>query len=153
MVEVYHLMPDRMFARVIGGKPIYSSVVVVKVSDHARIHIAGQVAAESDGEVDSIGGMRTQIRQVCKCIRTGLEHVGASFSDVVRTVTYTTDVDEYFRCQEVRFEYFTHPAPTSTLLGVNRLADPHFLVEIEAEAVIGLDRLRLPTDKGTNGGG
>jgi len=153
MVEVYHFMPDQMFARIIDGKPIYSSVIVVKVSDHARIHIAGQVAVGPDGDVLSKGGMRAQIRQVCKCIRAGLEHVGANFSDVVRTVTYTTDVDEYFRCQEVRFEYFAHPAPTSTLLGVTRLADPNFLVEIEAEAIIGLDRLRLPTNRGMNGTG
>jgi enamine deaminase RidA (YjgF/YER057c/UK114 family) len=144
MFQVHHLMPEGMFARVIGGNPIYSSVIVVEASDHARVHIAGQVAAGPGGEAIGKGDMRAQIRAVCECIRAGLSHVGADFPDVVRTVTYTTDMDEYFRCQDVRFEYFTHPAPTSTLLGVSRLADPDFLVEIEAEAVIGLDRLRLP---------
>ena len=143
MFSVHHLMPEGMFARVIDGEPIYSSVVVVKSADHARIHIAGQVSAGPGGEVIGKGNMEAQIKQLCECIRAGLEYVGASFADVVRTVTYTTDVDEYFRCQGVRFDYFSHPAPTSTLLGVSRLADPDFLVEIEAEATLGLERLRL----------
>lgn len=144
MFSVHHLMPEGMFARVIDGEPIYSSVIVARSADHARIHIAGQVSAGPGGEVIGKGDMGVQIKQVCECLRAGLESVGASFADVVRTVTYTTDVDEYFRRQGVRFEYFKHPAPTSTLLGVPRLADPDFLVEIEAEAVLALDRLRLP---------
>ncbi len=85
-----------------------------------------------------------QVSEEANRVGNALIKLGAGFGDVVRTVTYTTDVEEYFRCQAVRFEYFTHPAPTSTLLGVPRLADPDFLVEIEAEAVIGADRLRLP---------
>ena len=143
MAKVHHLMPEGMFARVIDGKPIYTSVIVVEGADHARIHIAGQVSAGPDGKVIGRGDMRAQIQRVCECIRAGLEYVGAGFGDVVRTVTYTTDVEEYFRCQAVRFEYFTHPAPTSTLLGVSRLADPDFLIEIEAEAVIKADHFRL----------
>jgi enamine deaminase RidA (YjgF/YER057c/UK114 family) len=137
-------MPKGMFARVIDGNPIYTSVIVVESADHARIHIAGQVSADENGAVVGRGDMRAQIQQVCECIRAGLEAAGANFGDVVRTVTYTTDIEEYFRCQDVRFEYFTHPAPTSTLLGVSRLADPDFLVEIEAEAVIDSGRLKLP---------
>ncbi len=143
MAKVHHLMPRGMFARVKDGNPIYTSVIVVEAADHARIHLAGQVSADESGALMGRGDMRAQIQRVCECIRAGLEAVGADFGDVVRTVTYTTDVEEYFRCQDVRFEYFTHPAPTSTLLGVSRLADPDFLVEIEAEAVIDSGRLKL----------
>ncbi|MBI4252256.1 MAG: RidA family protein [Candidatus Tectomicrobia bacterium] len=142
MVELVHLWPPGMFCRAISGKPIYSSVTVVKASDHARIILAGQVSARPDGELVGKGDMAAQIRRVCESIRAGLEHVGAGFRDVVRTVTYTVDVSEYFRCQGVRFEYFAPPLPPSTLLGVSRLADPDFLVEIEAEAVVPLERLR-----------
>ena len=142
MVELVHLWPPGMFCRAINGKPIYSSVTVVKATDHARVILAGQVSARPDGELVGKGDMTAQIRQVCESIRAGLDHVGATFRDVVRTVTYTVDVPEYFRCQGVRFEYFAAPLPPSTLLGVSRLADPDFLVEIEAEAVIPLERLR-----------
>ena len=34
MFQVHHLMPEGMFARVIGGNPIYSSVIVVEAFDH-----------------------------------------------------------------------------------------------------------------------
>ena len=88
--------------------------------------------------------MRAQLRLVCENIGIALESVGALFADVVRTTTYTTDIDEYYRCSDERFKFFKDPLPTSTLLGVNRLGMPDMLVEIEVEAVIESHRLRLP---------
>ena len=143
MIRRYHLMPEGMFARAVEGRDLYTSVVVVRGDEHAHVYLAGQVACLPSGELVGKGDMRAQIRQVCECIKAGLEFVGAGFGDVVRTVTYTTDIEEYFRCMDVRFEYFTSPPPTSTLLGVGRLASPDFLVEIEAEAVLETERLRV----------
>ncbi|MEK6711266.1 MAG: RidA family protein [Nitrospinota bacterium] len=142
MTEIVHLSPPGIFRRVLNGRPLYSSVTVIKASGQARVILAGQVSADADGRVVGKGDMAAQLRQVCENLRAGLAHVGAGFGDVVRTVTYTVDIPAYFRCMEVRFEYFASPPPPSTLLGVTRLADLDFLVEIEAEAVIPLERLR-----------
>ena len=53
-------------------------------------------------------------------------------------------LDLRFAAIDERFKYFKPPLPTSTLIGVARLAMPEMLVEIEAEAVIETNRLRLP---------
>lgn len=68
--------------------------------------------------------------------------VGADFSDVVKTTTFTTDVDEYHRVSDERFKYFKSDLPTSALIGVKRLAHPDLMIEIEAMAVIPTDRVK-----------
>ena len=55
---------------------------------------------------------------------------------MVKTTTFTTDVDEYHRVADERFKYFQHDLPTSALIGVRRLSHPDLMVEIEAMAVI-----------------
>ncbi|MBI3127422.1 MAG: RidA family protein [Candidatus Tectomicrobia bacterium] len=142
MPEIVHVSPPGVFRRMIDGRPLYSTLTVIKSAEGARLILAGQVSAREDGQVVGKGDMTAQIRQVCENIGRALRHAGADFKDLVRTVTYTVDVPEYFRCAGVRAEYFGSPPPPSTLLGVTRLADPDFLVEIEGEAVIPLGRLR-----------
>lgn len=88
--------------------------------------------------------MRGQIREVCIAIKVALESVGATFADITRTTTYTTDMAAYFAAIDERFKYFQPPYPTSTLIGVACLAMPEMLVEIEVEAIIEPERLRLP---------
>jgi enamine deaminase RidA (YjgF/YER057c/UK114 family) len=81
---------------------------------------------------------------VCKAIQIALQSVGATFADITRTTTYTTDMKAYFAAIDERFKYFKPPLPTSTLIGVACLAMPEMLVEIEVEAIIETERLRLP---------
>jgi enamine deaminase RidA (YjgF/YER057c/UK114 family) len=50
----------------------------------------------------------------------------------------------YFAAIDERFKYFKDPLPTSTLIGVACLAMPEMMVEIEVEAIIETERLRLP---------
>jgi len=57
-------------------------------------------------------------------------------ADLVRTQTFTTDIDEFFKHVDVRMEYFGEALPTSTTVEVRRLSHPDFLVEVEAMAVI-----------------
>ena len=54
----------------------------------------------------------------------------------MRTQTFTTDIDEFFKHVDVRMEYFGEALPTSTTVEVRRLSHPDFLVEVEAMAVI-----------------
>ena len=58
----------------------------------------------------------------------------ASPGDLVRTQTFTTDIDEFFKHVDVRMEYLGAALPTSTTVEVRRLSHPDFLVEIEAIA-------------------
>ena len=55
-------------------------------------------------------------------VKAALEAAGASLGDLVRTNTYVTDIDEYFKHTDVRMEYYNHAMPTSTTVEVRRLA-------------------------------
>ena len=116
---------------------------VVTVTGGTLVFVAGITSrSEKDATPVYPGDMRAQIRQVCENIGRALRAVGADFSDVVKTTTFTTDVDEYHRVSDERFKYFKSDLPTSALIGVKRLADPDLMIEIEAMAVIPTDRAK-----------
>ena len=60
-----------------------------------------------------------------------------TLADVVRMTVFTTDVDTMMGAWQGLSERFTTAGvrPTSTLVGVTRLAFPDLMVEIEATAV------------------
>lgn len=105
--------------------------------------IAGMTSrSEKDASPVHPGDMRAQLRQCCENIGRALRAVGGDFSDVVKTTTFTKDVDEYHRVSDERFKYFKKDLPTSALIGVQRLAHPDLMVEIEAMAVIPTERFK-----------
>jgi len=142
MVERFHIAPPGAFNRQLRGRHLYSPLVVVRGGDHAHVYVAGKTATLTDGTVGAVGDMRGQIALVCEGIRGLLDYVGARLEDVVRTVTYVTNVDAYYAVCDERYKYFSGTLPTNTLLGITRLAHPDMLVEIEAEAVVEPARLR-----------
>ena len=142
MIERQFLSPDDMWKRVENGELLYVPVVTVHGTDHAHVYIAGQMAREPTGEVVGKGDMRAQLRKVCENIGKGLAYAGATFDDVVRATTYVTDIQEYYRCSAVRFEYFRKNRPASVLIEIVRLGHPDAMVEIEVEAIIEPERLR-----------
>jgi 2-iminobutanoate/2-iminopropanoate deaminase len=110
---------------------------VVTVTGGTLVFVAGMTSrSEVDASPVHPGDMRAQLRQVCENIGRALRSVGGDFSDVVKTTTFTTDVDEYHRVADERFKYFQRDLPTSALIGVQRLSHPDLMVEIEAMAVI-----------------
>lgn len=88
--------------------------------------------------------MTDQLRKVCENLRKGLAYAGATLDDVVRSTTYVTDIDEYYRCSAVRFEYFKKNRPASVLIEVTRLGHRDAMVEIEVEAIVEPERLKRP---------
>ena len=144
MLERYYVTPAN--ANKFGGnrKVVYTPVVVVKGSDHTHIYVSGRTSRTLDGDVACKGDMAGQIREVCNAIEISLETVGATLADVTRTTTYTTNMKAYFAAIDERWKFFKEPLPTSTVIGVTTLAMPEMLVEIEVEAILETDRLRLP---------
>jgi len=114
---------------------------IVTVTGGTLVFIAGMTShSEKDATPVHPGDMRAQLRQVCENIGRALRSVGGDYSDVVKTTTFTTDVDEYHRVRDEHYKYFTNDLPTSALIGVKRLADPDLMVEIEAMAVVPTNR-------------
>ena len=79
--------------------------------------------------------MRAQLSQVGENIKTALAAAGATLADIVKTNTYVTDFEEFFKHADMRMQYFG-ALPTSTTVEVRQLAHPDLLVEMEAIAVV-----------------
>jgi 2-iminobutanoate/2-iminopropanoate deaminase len=117
-----------------NDRVLYSHTVVAEGG--RMVFIAGQLSRNREGAVVGPGDMRAQIRQVCDNLRAALAAAGADVADLVKTTTYVTDIDEFFKHVDVRSEYFGAEPPTSTTVEVRRLAAPEFLVEMDAIAVV-----------------
>jgi enamine deaminase RidA (YjgF/YER057c/UK114 family) len=133
-LERKNLFPDTLYRRVVGGHLLYSPVVTVRGG--TTVYVSGLVARDKQGNVIGKGDMAAQIRQVGENLRLSLEAAGATLKDLVRTCTYVTDIDEFFKHVDMRQRYFGEALPTSSTLGVSRLSHPDFMVEVEAFAVI-----------------
>ncbi|MGI9203656.1 MAG: RidA family protein [Woeseiaceae bacterium] len=106
---------------------------LVKYGD--LMFIAGQVALDDEGNVIGEGNMAAQYRQALENMKTVLASEGADFGDVVKITIFTTNIDEFREAASLRGEYFGDNAPASTLVQIQQLARPVFLVEIEAIAI------------------
>lgn len=70
-------------------------------------------------------------------VEDALGEAGASIGDVVRTRVYLADADDWEAVGRAHGERFGDVRPASSMLEVSRLVGPEYLVEIEAEAVVG----------------
>lgn len=116
----------------------YSHVAVS--GDH--VHVAGQIGVRPDGGIAGTNSVGDQTRQAYENVRVVLEHVGSSMLHVVRFVTYLVNRSDIPAMRDIRTELFERTYvdgayPTHTLLVVEALASPEYLIEIEATAVLG----------------
>ena len=133
-MKITKIQPDTLFKRAVGGHTLYSPVVTVKGG--TMVFVSGLLARDKSGAIIGKGDMGVQIRQVGENLRLALESAGARLEDLVRTTTYVTDIDEFFKHVDIRMKYLGAALPTSTTVEVRRLSHPDFLVEIEAFAVV-----------------
>jgi 2-iminobutanoate/2-iminopropanoate deaminase len=134
-LKIERFQPEAMNIRMSGGQPSYSHVVTVSGTGKL-VYTAGQLARDIDGNCVGKGDMRAQMEQVFVNLDRCLKAAGATWADVVKTNTFVTDFDEFQKCGDVRMRYLGVATPTSTTVGVTRLASPDFMVEIEAVAVV-----------------
>lgn len=110
----------------------YSHAVLIEGALR-RLVISGQVGVAPDGSVPGTG--EGQVAQAYSNLRAVLQAHGMDFRDVVKTTAFLTDRALMGAYRAARDTIFAEHAPASTLLLVAGLADPRWMVEIEAEAV------------------
>ena len=108
------------------------------------IYLKGQVALGSDGQIIGDGDMTAQVVQVLGNMSDILGAMGGRMSDIVSLNQFTTDIQAFMRCGEVRTNIFEGPYPVTTTLEVSSLYDPRLLIEITGIAEIPLDRFIMP---------
>ncbi|MER6318503.1 RidA family protein [Streptomyces sp. NPDC001581] len=108
------------------------------VSGQTRtLYVSGQTAMSGDGKPMHEGDMAAQLALSVDNLEGVLGAAGMSLADLVRLNVYTTDVDLLFQHYGVLAARLgaAGVAPTSTMLGVTRLAIPGQMVELEGTAV------------------
>ena len=127
-----NLQPSGLHIRTLGGKTLYSHVVIIEAKRIA--FISGQLPRSADGAHVGVGDMRKQIEQVGQNLMTALSAIGCTLDDLICTKTYVTDIDEFFKHADVREKFFGPGMPASTTVEVRRLSHPDFMVEVDAIA-------------------
>lgn len=100
------------------------------------VFVAGQTATDAAGNAVAKGDITGQTEMVMQNMQRCLAAVGADFSKVVKTTVYITDARYREAVGAVRNKYFAGNLPASTLVVCAGLAQPEYLVEIEAIAVL-----------------
>ncbi|GAA1559405.1 RidA family protein [Kribbella sancticallisti] len=110
---------------------------VITATGGKLVFIAGQMSDDSDGNLVHAGDLASQAQQVFANLGRALSAAGARPSQVVRLGIHVVGHRrEYLPIiEQARIELFGDHKPTDTLIGVETLAAPGYLIEIDAIAV------------------
>jgi aryl-alcohol dehydrogenase-like predicted oxidoreductase/enamine deaminase RidA (YjgF/YER057c/UK114 family) len=129
--------PGRM--RVDSGsvwEPVAGYSRAVRIGD--RVLVSGTTATHGKGETVCAGDLAGQTTFILDKIAASLAPLGAKMQDVVRTRVYLKDANDWEIVSRAHGHVFGDIRPANTLLEVGRLVGD-YLVEIEAEAIVGAD--------------
>jgi enamine deaminase RidA (YjgF/YER057c/UK114 family) len=133
MSTVEHPRPEGLL-----HNPAFSQVVVSSAT--RTIYTAGQVSIDERGALVGADDLATQTGQAMRNMGMALAAAGATYADIVKITTYVVNYRPEHRATigKARAPFLASGMPpASTLVGVTALALPHWLVEIEAVAVVG----------------
>lgn len=100
------------------------------------LHISGQVAQDATGKTVGPGDIERQTAQVLENIKTLVEEQGATLSDVCKITIFLTSREHLKTVMDVRRQYFKAPYPATSAVIVAGLANPEWMIEIEAMAAL-----------------
>jgi 2-iminobutanoate/2-iminopropanoate deaminase len=114
----------------------YGYAQAVKVGD--TIYVSGQVSHDDRGNIIGPGDMETQMNQAYINVQKVLTQYGATMDSIVDEILFVTDMDAAFatagKCREKAFS--GTPIVASTIVQIQRLAFPDFLIEIKCVAKV-----------------
>jgi enamine deaminase RidA (YjgF/YER057c/UK114 family) len=98
------------------------------------IKISGAVSMDSEGNPTAVGDLAQQMKNCYADLEKILNNFGCTFDDVVEENIFTTDMALFLENAGYRNSIYTNRFPTGSWLGVNELALPELMIEIELEA-------------------
>ncbi|OXM13948.1 RidA family protein [Paenibacillus herberti] len=128
------IQPPGLFS----SKPWGFSQVVI--SEPGRIvNVAGQVAWDATGHMNA-EGLEGQLRQTLKQVITAVEAAGGTTDDIQMLRLYIPNFqsgpDADLIAKVLTETFGTENPPASSWIGVQALAQPEYLIEVEAMAVV-----------------
>jgi len=133
--SVQHLNPDGLHKN-----PAFSQAVVV-TGNAKTVYVGGQNAVDASGKIVGKGDIQAQSEQALKNLETALAAGGAKLEHVIKWNVYIV----HGQSPVPGFEAFRRAwgdrpnPPAITVLFAAGLANPDFLVEIDAIAVVPLE--------------
>jgi len=111
---------------------------VIAATGSRLVSVAGQVADDAQGNLVGPGDLAAQARQVFANVGRALAAAGAGPEQVTKITIYVVHHrPEYLPdISEARMAVFGDHKPADTLVGVEALAEPEYLIEVEAIAVV-----------------
>lgn len=130
--KIQHINPEGL-----SKNPAFSQIVLTQGSGKT-IYIGGQNSVNAQGEIVGKGDLAEQTEQTIKNLQIALSACGTTFENIVKLSIYLVQGQDLYRGFQVSQKYFgnlTNP-PAISVLVVAGLANPDFLVEIDATAFI-----------------
>lgn len=130
--EIQYLNPEGL-----SKNPAFSQVVITQ-GKGKTIYIGGQNSINETKEIIGKGDLQAQTLQVMQNIQTALSACNATFENVVKMCIYMVqgqDLYSGFQASQKFMSGISNPPAISVLI-VSGLANPDFLVEIDATAFV-----------------
>lgn len=130
--HVMHINPDGL-----PKNPAFTNVIVV-TGQVKTIYIGGQDAVDASGSIVGKGDIKKQTEQVLANLQAALKAAGAELEHIVKWNVYIVQGQSL----QPGFEAFQQfwgrrpDPPAITAMFVSGLANPDFLVEMDAIAVV-----------------
>lgn len=132
MSSIERINPDRMHKN-----PAFSQAIITS-GNGKTIYIGGQNAVNKDGDIVGKNDLAQQTVQVLTNMSILLEECKADFSDIVKMTIYFVqgqDISSGFKAAQGFLGNRYSPSTVSAMM-VSGLANPDFLIEIDAIAFI-----------------
>lgn len=115
--------------------PLHSKYAqIVRVGK--MVFVSGALGLTPEDELPGDGGFEAQVHEAFENLRRSLRAAGARMENVVKVNAYVVGQENHHTWRRIRGEQFGDHLPASTGVVVSGLADPEYLFEIEAIAVI-----------------
>jgi enamine deaminase RidA (YjgF/YER057c/UK114 family) len=104
------------------------------------VMVSGTTATDEKGRPVGIGDVAAQTEYTIQKIERALQATGATLADVVRTRIYVINADDWEAVGRVHGKYFGEIRPANTLVEISKIVGDEYLVEIEVDAILPLER-------------
>lgn len=134
-MEWSHLSPPELP----DWSTFFSQVVCVEGHGTKQVFVAGQVGVDAGKKLAGDGGFEAQTEQAFNNLGVALGLAGARWAEVAMLTIYVVGYDESQAPalgRAIRARFTAGRLPACSLVGVQALAEPRFLIEVEAVAVV-----------------
>ncbi|NML20023.1 RidA family protein [Pseudoflavitalea sp. G-6-1-2] len=100
------------------------------------VEVTGTVAVDENGKTVGVDNPYEQTKFAYQKIEKVLAQAGASLNDVVRCRMFVTDISQWEAYGRGHAEFFKDIKPCLSMIGINELIEPEYMVEIEVSAII-----------------